>query len=91
MTRMMMLNGAPGTCLACFTKHAADEPHNAQSISYMFRFNAAHGRSPTWADAIAHCDAMTQRQCRQVLEQRQAWSEPPAGVAPIAEPMELQA
>jgi hypothetical protein len=31
-------------------------PHNQQSMYYQYRFYGIHGRWPTWADAVAHCD-----------------------------------
>ena len=46
----------PGVCAQCATAHAADEPHNYQSLYYQMRFRIRNGRWPTWEDAMAHCD-----------------------------------
>ena len=54
-TGMMLLPPAPDKCQECAVKHEPDQPHNAQSFFYQFKFNAQHGRSPTWKDAMAHC------------------------------------
>jgi hypothetical protein len=47
-------------CQQCAIKHAVDQPHNATTLYYGYFFYREHGRSPTWADAIAHCDDQTQ-------------------------------
>jgi hypothetical protein len=52
---MMMLPGPPGTCEWCHTEHAADQPHNQQSLAYRVKFETIHGRPPTWTDAMKHC------------------------------------
>jgi hypothetical protein len=54
-----LLPPAPGLCQECAVDHAPEQPHNQQSLFYQMRFNAQHGRYPTWADAMAHCDAET--------------------------------
>lgn len=46
----------PGACSQCFIEHHPAFPHDAQSLQYQYRFNAEHGRWPTWEDAMAHCD-----------------------------------
>lgn len=45
-------------------KHEPSEPHNAQSLYYGVTFSGMVGRSPTWADAMAHC-AEPVRQARE--------------------------
>jgi ribonuclease I len=45
----------PGTCPECATKHDPEQPHNQQSLTYQYNFYDAHGRWPTWEDAMAHC------------------------------------
>ncbi len=87
MDGLRLLPPKPGTCPKCATAHAATDPHNAASLYYLYRFKAAHGRWPTWADALAHCDQVTQDKWEVVLRVRCHWSEPAAGVATIAEPI----
>lgn len=67
-TGLHLLPPAPDVCQACATKHDSAEPHNQQSLYYQYWFYGQHGRWPTWADALAHCDA----------EMRAAWT---AGLA----------
>lgn len=50
-----VLPPAPDSCQVCAQKHEPTEPHNPQSLYYQFTFNAEHGRSATWKDAMAHC------------------------------------
>lgn len=52
---LMLLPPAPGKCQECAVEHDPAQPHNQQSFYYQFKFNAQHGRSPKWADAMAHC------------------------------------
>lgn len=54
-TTMFMMPAAPGKCEMCGSEHGPDLPHNAQSLFYAVRFNAEHGRAPTWLDAMEHC------------------------------------
>jgi hypothetical protein len=42
-------------CQECAVKHDPTWPHNAQSFYYQFKFNALHGRSANWKDAMEHC------------------------------------
>lgn len=87
-TRMTahLLPPPPGTCPACAVKHPPELPHNAQSLFYQQAFHARHGRWPTWADAIAHCSPEMQKTWRTELQARNAWTEPDAGIDPIAMP-----
>ena len=55
-TRMWVLPPAADKCQICGTTHEADLPHNAQSLFYQVTFNMAHGRAPTWIDAMEHCE-----------------------------------
>lgn len=84
---MMLLPAAPGTCPVCATKHEPDQAHNVYSLFYGVRFQGLHGRSPTWADAVAHLPPATQALWKKAVDQTQnaTWTEPPEGVAPIAE------
>lgn len=75
----------PGTCKACALDHDPAWPHNQQSLFYQMRFHGAHGRWPTWADAVAHCEPDLHKEWKDELTRRKHWSEPPEGVAPIAE------
>lgn len=86
MSSMMLLPAKPGTCPLCATKHEAVEPHNNQSLYYQFRFNGTYGRSPTWADAVAHCTLRVQEYWKDALSEMGQWTEP-TGQIPIAEPM----
>ena len=52
---MGMLPAAPGLCPECAVDHKPDQPHNAQSMFYQYKFYNEHGRWPKWKDAIAHC------------------------------------
>lgn len=56
---MYLLPPAPDKCQACAVAHDPDEPHNQQSLFYQYWFYGQHGRWPTWADAMAHCDEAT--------------------------------
>ena len=82
---MMLLPPAPNTCPICATAHHRAEPHNAQSLYYMYRFYGIRGRWPTWADAMAHCGPTVQILWKQALQDRGAWTEPESG-DPIADP-----
>lgn len=50
-----LLPAIPGTCPECAVDHKPDQPHNAQSLYYQYRFFGLHGRWPNWIDAMAHC------------------------------------
>lgn len=84
---MKLLPAGKGKCQICAVQHAPSLPHNAQSLYYQVRFSIEHKRAATWADAIAHCAPKMQRGWKEGLIQRGAWTEPPAGVAPISEPV----
>lgn len=83
---MMLLPPPKDTCPICAVKHGSEEPHNAESMYYQYRFYGVRGRWPTWADAIAHCTPEVQGYWREALVNRNAWTEPPEGVDPIADP-----
>jgi hypothetical protein len=70
---MMLLPPRPDRCQTCATKHAPGEPHNAQSMYYLVSFAREHGRSPTWADAMAHCDETTRAAWTAELKKLGAW------------------
>ena|SRR5713226_8851122 len=74
---------SPDKCQICATKHEPNQPHNQQSLYYQVTFNSMIGRSPTWADALAHCDQTTQDAWKSELKKMNAWSEPPNGEDPV--------
>ncbi len=73
-----------GKCQICAADHVPENAHNAHSLYYQYAFYGAVGRWPTWADAIAHCEPYVADQWRAALKERNAWSEPDAGVDPVA-------
>lgn len=56
---MTLLPPAAGKCRFCAVAHGAGDPHNRDSLFYQVRFYQAHGRSPRWSDALAHCGERT--------------------------------
>lgn len=82
---MQLLPPGPGKCRFCAVDHESNAPHNAQSMYYQMRFKMEHGRDGTWADAIAHLGVEAQLLVRNMLEQKNAWTQPPDGVEPISE------
>ncbi len=66
----------PNACSVCAVTHAAEEPHNAQSLYYQYAFYGEHMRWPTWKDAIAHCSAEMQAAWEMELRRAGHWSEP---------------
>ncbi len=88
MDGLTLLPPAPDKCQLCAVKHEPHEPHDATSLFYQMRFKVTHGRSGTWADAVAHCARSLADAWRRALTQGGHWTEPPAGVEPIAEPIE---
>lgn len=58
---------APGKCAECATEHEEGEPHNRWSLCYQVRFLQTHGRSPDWADAMAHCTPEVQQRWIEAL------------------------
>ena len=66
-----MLAPAPeGTCPECAIKHDPGYPHDAASLFYQYRFFGEHGRWPTWNDALAHCEPVTQERWARALAAR---------------------
>lgn len=81
-----LLRARPGTCQVCATDHPPEFPHNQQSMHYHYWFLGAHGRWPTWADAVAHCSPQMQEYWKQeVPAQGGKWTEPEG--EPIADPI----
>lgn len=52
---LSLLPPPPDKCQCCAVSHPPWQAHDATSLYYAFWFNQEYGRSPTWADAIAHC------------------------------------
>ncbi|HRR29660.1 MAG TPA: hypothetical protein P5270_09915 [Victivallales bacterium] len=50
---IMMLPAKEGTCEWCATAHDPDQPHNAQSLFFQYRFYNEYGKWPTWTDAMS--------------------------------------
>jgi len=73
---MFLLPCAPDVCQECAVDHKPEEAHNCQSLYYQYKFYGEHGRWPTWADAIAHCEPKIRDLWKQLLMERNAWSEP---------------
>ena len=67
---MRMLPPKPGVCPECAVGHRPDQPHNPESLYYQMRFRQKHGRFPTWADAMAHCDAHVKKMWIDALAER---------------------
>jgi|SRR5215813_738604 len=70
-------------CQICARDHDPHEPHDAQSLYYQMTFNGMVGRSPTWADALAHCAEGMRRLWEAALRRGGHWSEPPEGELPV--------
>ncbi|MHB9144678.1 MAG: hypothetical protein ACYC5Y_05005 [Symbiobacteriia bacterium] len=60
----------PNVCQECAVEHDPEMPHNQQSLFFQYKFFNAHGRWPTWADAMAHCAPEMQTAWREALEAR---------------------
>lgn len=67
-SRGMMLPAKAGTCEWCAVDHTPEQPHDATSMFYQYRFFNEHDRWPNWIDAMAHCSEETKLQWRSHLE-----------------------
>lgn len=67
---MRLLPPDKGVCQECAVAHKPQDPHDATSLYYATAFKMAHGREPTWADALAHVDDDTHAAWRAVLAKR---------------------
>lgn len=74
-------------CQECAVKHDPRQPHNAQSMFYLYRFYSKRGRWPTWKDALDHCASQVQADWERILRKEGAWTEPKSE-APDVCPME---
>ena len=70
-------------CQICGRKHEPSDPHDRQWMYYQVVFESMIGRAPTWADAIAHCEAPLRKLWEQELRRAGHWTEPPAGEMPV--------
>lgn len=86
--KLMLLPPPEGHCRICAVKHEPEMPHNAQSMFFQMRFKLRYGRDGTWADAIAHCSDAMKGHWMKHLTAANAWTQPPAGVEPISEPID---
>lgn len=50
----VLLGPRADVCRECAADHLPEEPHDAQSLYYKYRFYQTKGRWPTWMDALAH-------------------------------------
>jgi hypothetical protein len=66
-TPMTLLPPHPSKCQECAVDHDPKDPHNQESLYYQTKFHMRHGRSPTWTDAMAHCDEATKKNWREEL------------------------
>jgi hypothetical protein len=71
-----LLSAPPGVCPECAVEHAASDPHDALSMTYQYVFFNRHGRFPTWADAMAHCDPVIIEVWTAILKEMGEWTEP---------------
>ena len=73
---VVILPPKPGVCQICAVDHEPDQPHNRDSLYYQMKFRQQHGRFPTWADAMAHCDEHVKKLLTE-LERMRAYGLPP--------------
>lgn len=60
MSNFWVLPPGTGRCRNCGVAHDDMAPHDATSFYYRILFHNTHGRSVTWADAMAHCEEPVQ-------------------------------
>jgi len=65
-----VLPSAPDHCQVCGQKHPDEESHDPTTLKYQMLFAANHprGKSPTWEDAMAHCDDEVKAKWRHKLK-----------------------
>lgn len=81
--KLTLLPPNPAVCQVCAADHQPEVLHNRQSLYYQTVFFWAVGRSPTWADAMAHCNAADKAEYEARLKQLGYWAEPPEGQSPV--------
>lgn len=57
-----------GRCPICGVCHDGRMPHNKDSLFYQYSFYDAHGRWPSWSDAMAHCTEEVQGHWKAALK-----------------------
>lgn len=67
MSEFQALPPGKGKCRSCAVEHDEMQPHDATSFYYRVLFANTHKRSPTWADAMAHCEQSVQREWAEML------------------------
>jgi hypothetical protein len=65
---MMLLKPPPGNCQECARAHRPELPHDKNSLYYATKFKMAHGREPSWDDAMAHCTEEMKQQWNETME-----------------------
>jgi hypothetical protein len=68
----------PDACPVCARRppHPPSQPHDGNSLFFMYWWRAEHGRWGTWKDAIAHCTPEIREAWEAELKQRGVWTEP---------------
>jgi hypothetical protein len=69
---LLPVDTSQGQCSECGHKHEVASPHNL-TMYYRYSFYAKNNRWPTWADAIAHCEANLRELWKQELIARGVW------------------
>lgn len=70
METIKVLPPLPGACRLCAARHAADQPHERDSLYYQVRFYQKFRRFPTWEDAMNHCSEDVKAAFRRQLTAR---------------------
>ena len=68
MSDWLVLPPASGKCRVCAIAHLEELPHDATTFYYRMLFVNSYGRSPTWRDAMAHCEPDVQQVMAKRLE-----------------------
>ena len=90
--QLRLLPATPGTCAVCAVDHEEHLAHSLTSLFYGVRFKLKYGRDPTWADACAHLSEEQREMWKASMSDvGAAWSEPPDGVEPVADPYAVSA
>lgn len=79
--KIKVLPPRPGVCKLCAARHAADQPHERDSLYYQVKFYRRFRRFPTWEDAMNHCSEETKRAKRAELSAHTALNGPSSGNA----------
>lgn len=74
--QIKVLPPRPGVCKQCAARHAADQPHERDSLYYQVKFYRRFRRFPTWEDAMNHCSEEVKAAIRRQVAEN-ATSTPP--------------